>query len=54
MSGQLTIDEIMARAPVIPVLVIEEVAHAVPLGRALAAGGLSVLEITLQDRKSGG
>lgn len=48
MSGQLTIDEIMARAPVIPVLVIEEVAHAVPLGRALAAGGLSVLEITLR------
>lgn len=48
MSGQITIDEIMARAPVIPVLVIEEVAHAVPLGRALVAGGLSVLEITLR------
>ena len=48
MSGQLTIDEITARAPVIPVLVIEEVAHAVPLGRALVAGGLSVLEITLR------
>jgi 2-dehydro-3-deoxyphosphogluconate aldolase/(4S)-4-hydroxy-2-oxoglutarate aldolase len=30
------------------VLIIEDVAHAVPLGRALVAGGLSVLEITLR------
>ena len=38
----------MRLAPVIPVLVIEDIAHAVPLGRALAAGGLPVLEITLR------
>jgi 2-dehydro-3-deoxyphosphogluconate aldolase/(4S)-4-hydroxy-2-oxoglutarate aldolase len=44
----LTIDAIMARAPVIPVLIIDDVADAVPLGRALVAGGLSVLEITLR------
>ena len=44
----MTIDEILGRAPVIPVLVIDELAHAVPLGRALVAGGLSVLEITLR------
>ena len=44
----LTIDEILRRAPVIPVLIIDDVAHAVPLGRALVAGGLSVLEITLR------
>ncbi|HEX4712589.1 bifunctional 4-hydroxy-2-oxoglutarate aldolase/2-dehydro-3-deoxy-phosphogluconate aldolase [Phenylobacterium sp.] len=44
----LTLEEILARAPVIPVLIIEDVAHAVPLGRALAAGGLSVLEVTLR------
>ena len=44
----LTLGEILARAPVIPVLIIEDVAHAVPLGRALAAGGLSVLEVTLR------
>ena len=44
----LTIDEIMRRAPVIPVLIIEDAAHAVPLGRALVAGGLPVLEITLR------
>ena len=35
-------------APVIPVLVVEEVAQAVPLARALVAGGLPVLEVTLR------
>ncbi len=44
----MTTDDIMKLAPVIPVLVIEDIAHAVPLGRALAAGGLPVLEITLR------
>ena len=47
MTG-VTIDEIMRRAPVIPVLIVEDLAHAVPLGRALVAGGLPVLEITLR------
>jgi 2-dehydro-3-deoxyphosphogluconate aldolase/(4S)-4-hydroxy-2-oxoglutarate aldolase len=44
----MTVDEIMRLAPVIPVLIIEDVAHAVPLGRALVAGGLPVLEITMR------
>jgi 2-dehydro-3-deoxyphosphogluconate aldolase/(4S)-4-hydroxy-2-oxoglutarate aldolase len=44
----MTLDEIMRLAPVIPVLIIEDVAHAAPLGRALVAGGLPVLEITLR------
>ena len=44
----MTLDEILALAPVIPVLTIDDLAHAVPLGRALAAGGLPVLEITLR------
>jgi 2-dehydro-3-deoxyphosphogluconate aldolase / (4S)-4-hydroxy-2-oxoglutarate aldolase len=44
----MTLDQILARAPVIPVLIIDDIAHAVPLGRALAAGGLSVLEVTLR------
>src|ERR1700686_1018055 len=35
-------------APVIPVLTITDLATAVPLARALAAGGLCVLEITLR------
>jgi len=44
----MRLDEIMSLAPVIPVLIIEDVAHAVPLGRALVAGGLPVLEITMR------
>jgi 2-dehydro-3-deoxyphosphogluconate aldolase/(4S)-4-hydroxy-2-oxoglutarate aldolase len=35
-------------APVIPVLVIEDPAKAVPLARALIAGGIRVLEVTLR------
>lgn len=40
--------EICGLAPVIPVLVVHEVAHAVPLAEALVAGGLPVLEVTLR------
>lgn len=44
----MTLDEIMDRGPVIPVLVIEREADAVPLARALLAGGVGVLEVTLR------
>ncbi len=40
--------DMLLKARVIPVLVIEEVSHAVPLARALVAGGLTMLEITLR------
>ena len=43
-----SIDTIMTLAPVIPVLVIEDVAHAVPVAQALVAGGLRALEVTLR------
>jgi 2-dehydro-3-deoxyphosphogluconate aldolase/(4S)-4-hydroxy-2-oxoglutarate aldolase len=39
---------ILCRAPVIPVLTIEDAAYSVPLARALFTGGLSVLEVTLR------
>ncbi|WP_431856985.1 bifunctional 4-hydroxy-2-oxoglutarate aldolase/2-dehydro-3-deoxy-phosphogluconate aldolase [Azospirillum sp.] len=39
---------ILGRAPVIPVLVLDDAAVAVPLARALVAGGLPVLEVTLR------
>jgi 2-dehydro-3-deoxyphosphogluconate aldolase/(4S)-4-hydroxy-2-oxoglutarate aldolase len=39
---------LLLRAPVIPVLTIERVAEAVPLARALAQGGLPVIEVTLR------
>ncbi len=42
------LDSLMGLSPVIPVLVIEEEAHAVPLARALAAGGVRALEVTLR------
>jgi 2-dehydro-3-deoxyphosphogluconate aldolase/(4S)-4-hydroxy-2-oxoglutarate aldolase len=42
------IDAIMRIAPVIPVIMIEDEAHAVPLAEALVAGGLRVLEVTLR------
>lgn len=39
---------IMRTAPVIPVIVIDDIAHAVPLAEALVAGGLPVLEVTMR------
>jgi 2-dehydro-3-deoxyphosphogluconate aldolase/(4S)-4-hydroxy-2-oxoglutarate aldolase len=42
------IEKIMRAAPVIPVLTIEDVAHAVPIANALVAGGLPVIEVTLR------
>lgn len=39
---------ICALAPIIPVIVVKEVAHAAPLARALVAGGLPALEVTLR------
>lgn len=40
---------ICAIAPVIPVLVVEDVSRAKPLAEALVSGGLSVLEVTLRS-----
>ena len=50
--------EICRLAPVVPVLVIDDLAHAAKLAAALVAGGLPVLEVTLRtavalDRKGG-
>lgn len=49
-TGQkaLTALEVMQDAPVIPVIVLTDVAHAVPLARALLAGGIRMLEVTLR------
>ena len=43
-----TIEELLTLAPVVPVLVIDNLDDAVPLAAALVAGGLPVLEITLR------
>jgi 2-dehydro-3-deoxyphosphogluconate aldolase/(4S)-4-hydroxy-2-oxoglutarate aldolase len=42
--------ELAALGPVIPVIVIEREADAVPLARALVAGGVRVLEVTLRTK----
>ena len=42
------VETVMRTAPVIPVLVIEDVAHARAIAEALVAGGLPVLEVTLR------
>ena len=42
------IEAIMRTAPVIPVIVVDELEHAVPLAEALVSGGLRVLEVTLR------
>ena len=42
------LDEILRAAPLIPVITIEHARDAVPLARALVAGGLKALEITLR------
>ena len=39
---------VMQDAPVIPVIVLNDVAHAVPMARALVAGGVRMLEVTLR------
>jgi 2-dehydro-3-deoxyphosphogluconate aldolase / (4S)-4-hydroxy-2-oxoglutarate aldolase len=44
----LTALQVMQDAPVIPVIVLNDVAHAVPLARALVAGGIRMLEVTLR------
>jgi 2-dehydro-3-deoxyphosphogluconate aldolase/(4S)-4-hydroxy-2-oxoglutarate aldolase len=40
--------DLARHGPVIPVIVIERLEHAVPLARALVAGGVRVLEVTLR------
>lgn len=45
---QQGMEKILNSAPVVPVMVIDKLEQAVPLSRALVAGGLPVLEITLR------
>ena len=47
-TSMLTSLQVMQDAPVIPVIVLNDVAHAVPMARALLAGGIRMLEITLR------
>lgn len=48
MAAQMTALSIMQDAPVIPVIVLHNVEHAVPMAEALLAGGIRVMEVTLR------
>lgn len=48
-SRTAAVDAILQQAPVLPVLNITQLDDAVPLARALAEGGLRVLEVTLRS-----
>jgi 2-dehydro-3-deoxyphosphogluconate aldolase/(4S)-4-hydroxy-2-oxoglutarate aldolase len=44
----MSIEDILRLGPVMPVVTIDDAAHAVPLARALVAGGVRAIEITLR------
>lgn len=48
MASQLTPREVMTSTPVVPVIVVDNVDQAIHLGKALVAGGVPVLEVTLR------
>ena len=47
-SGPLTALQVMQDSPVIPVIVLTDVGQAVLMARALVAGGIRMLEVTLR------
>ena len=51
-SQGLSALQVMQDAPVIPVIVLNDVAHAVPMARALIAGGIRMLEVTLRTKQA--
>jgi 2-dehydro-3-deoxyphosphogluconate aldolase / (4S)-4-hydroxy-2-oxoglutarate aldolase len=47
-TKQQQVETTMRLAPVIPVVIIEDARHAVPMARALVAGGVPAIEVTLR------
>ncbi|EBX4279152.1 keto-deoxy-phosphogluconate aldolase, partial [Salmonella enterica subsp. enterica serovar Kentucky] len=41
-------EAILTTGPVVPVIVVNKLEHAVPMAKALVAGGVRVLEVTLR------
>ena len=48
LAAPLTAEAVVQDAPVVPVIVLHQLQHAVPLARALVAGGIRMLEVTLR------
>lgn len=51
-DNRMTLDTILQLGPVMPVIVIDEAADAVPLADALLAGGIKAIEITLRTQNA--
>ncbi|CBJ83123.1 multifunctional: 2-keto-3-deoxygluconate 6-phosphate aldolase; 2-keto-4-hydroxyglutarate aldolase; oxaloacetate decarboxylase [Xenorhabdus bovienii str. Jollieti] len=47
-NWKTTAENILTDGPLVPIIVINEIEHAVPLAKALIAGGIRVLEVTLR------
>lgn len=47
-NWKISAEQILTSGPVVPVIVINKLEHAVPLAKALVAGGVRVLEVTLR------
>ena len=47
-AKQAQVESVLKLAPVVAVVVVEELAHALPLARALVAGGILAIEVTLR------
>jgi 2-dehydro-3-deoxyphosphogluconate aldolase/(4S)-4-hydroxy-2-oxoglutarate aldolase len=47
-NWKITSADVFSQGPVVPVLVIEKVEDALPIAKALIAGGINVLEVTLR------
>jgi len=47
-NWKISAEEVFSQGPIVPVLIIKKLEHAVPLARALLAGGIRVLEVTLR------
>jgi 2-dehydro-3-deoxyphosphogluconate aldolase/(4S)-4-hydroxy-2-oxoglutarate aldolase len=52
MPSQLTSADLLGLAPVIPVVILDDPASAVPLAQALLAGGVPIIEITLRTPRA--
>jgi 2-dehydro-3-deoxyphosphogluconate aldolase/(4S)-4-hydroxy-2-oxoglutarate aldolase len=51
-AAAMTLEQILTSAPVMPVVTIDDPRQAVPLARALAAGGVRAIEITLRTESA--
>ncbi|MGQ3139796.1 MAG: hypothetical protein ACT6Q5_14685, partial [Sphingopyxis solisilvae] len=47
-NPEMQIVDILKDGPVMPVIVLHDLRHAVPLAQALVAGGIRVLEVTMR------